>query len=163
MLEIFYSTVAYLCFGLLGLWWVVVQFKHHEWMRDPGHRRMAYDLSLYFLLPGIMSLVSLLAVDVKILWRVGFSLAAILGAIETAYVLFSTRSEHTGTPLTRLGHILVFVLYVLIALVAIDPTLVTNAGLGLKPIEVEGILIVLLLFLGVNMVWAFFAQPVRED
>jgi hypothetical protein len=162
MLETFYTTVASLCFALLGLWWVVVQFKHEQWMADPRKRRMAYDLSLYFILPGMMSLVSLLAGEVKILWRIGFSVAAIIGAFETLTMIVSARSSLHESTLTKFGRWVVVVLYVLIAIVAIDPSLATALGLGLKAIEVEGLLITLLLFLGVNFVWLFFAEPASE-
>ncbi len=96
MQDTFYATVAQLCFALLGLWWIVVQFKHQQWMTDPSHRRMAYDISLYFILPGIMSLVSFLATDAKFLWRAGFTLADILGFVETFLMVsagsFTSRS-----------------------------------------------------------------------
>ena len=61
MLDSFYSTAAQLSFVLLGLWWVVVQFKFDRWRHDPARRRMAYDISSFFLLPGLMSLTSLAA------------------------------------------------------------------------------------------------------
>jgi hypothetical protein len=157
MLETFYTTVASLCFALLGLWWVVVQFKHEQWMRDPARRRMAYDLSLYFILPGMMSLVSLLAADVKVLWRVGFAAAALLGAIETLAMIVTARPSASRS-LGALARWVVLVLYALIAVIAVDPTLPAALGLGLKAIEVEGLLITLLLFLGVNLAWLFFTE-----
>ncbi len=45
-------------------------------MRTPHHRRLACHASLYFALPGIMSLVSLLAERLTYLWRVGFAVTA---------------------------------------------------------------------------------------
>ncbi len=162
MLETFYTTVASLCFALLGLWWVVVQFKHDQWMVDPAKRRMAHDLSLYFILPGMMSLVSLLAGEVKILWRIGFGAAAILGAFETVAILLSNRGGASLLTPSQIGRWAVVALYVLIAVFAIDPSLAQTLGLGLKAIEVEGILISLLIFLGVNFVWAFFAEPISQ-
>jgi len=45
-------------------------------MRTPHHRRLAYHVSLYFALSGIMSLVSLLAERLTYLWRVGFAVTA---------------------------------------------------------------------------------------
>jgi len=157
MLETFYTTVASLCFALLGLWWVVVQFKHEQWMGNPAKRRMAYDLSLYFILPGMMSLVSLLAGEVRILWRIGFSVAAILGAFETLAMILGNRAG--GRALPQIGRWAVLALYIGIAIIAIDPTLPQVLGIGLSGIQVEGILITLLLFLGVNFVWLFFAEP----
>ena len=34
MLQTFYSTTAQVSFTLLGLWWVVVQFKFDAWADD---------------------------------------------------------------------------------------------------------------------------------
>jgi hypothetical protein len=50
--------VAQASFTLLALWWVLLQIRHDEWFADTAYRRRAYDVSLYFLLPGIMSLGS---------------------------------------------------------------------------------------------------------
>ena len=60
MLVAFYQTAAQLCFTLLGLWWLVLQTKYKEWINDSERRRMATSISLYFLLPGAMSLIALL-------------------------------------------------------------------------------------------------------
>src|SRR5204863_450425 len=60
-LDGFYGAMAQVSFTLLGLWWVVVQFKYSDLMRDRRRRIQAYDTSLYFVLPGIMSLISQLA------------------------------------------------------------------------------------------------------
>src|SRR5688572_12185224 len=60
MLESFYSTVAQASFTLLGLWWVLLQIRHDEWIGDAPYRQSVYDISFYFLLLGMMSLASLL-------------------------------------------------------------------------------------------------------
>jgi hypothetical protein len=36
-------------------------------------------------------------------------------------------------------------------------------NLALKPLEIEGIMISLMVFLGVNFVWVFFAEPVQRE
>ena len=75
MLVAFYQTAAQLCFTLLGLWWLVLQTKYKEWINDSERRRMATSISLYFLLPGAMSLIALLGADIPPLWRTTFALA----------------------------------------------------------------------------------------
>lgn len=162
MQETFYSTTAQISFTLLGLWWVVVQFKHQEWMPDAQLRRMSYDISLYFLLPGIMSLLSLLAADAKFLWRIGFGLAGLLGLVETILFLVGNNKTSTGSsqPM-RVGRWGVVIIYALIILVASFPDLVPTLGVPLKAIEVEGIMVALLIFLGVNFAWTLFAEPLH--
>jgi len=159
MQETFYATVAQLCFALLGLWWIVVQFKYQQWMTDPSHRRMAYDISLYFILPGIMSLVSLLAADAKFLWRAGFTLAGILGLVESFLMVTSAGGTTSRSIWLRLGRAVVLALYLLIILFAAIADLPQRLGLPLQPLEIEGLLNALIIFLGVNFAWMFFAEP----
>jgi hypothetical protein len=70
MAQELYATVAQASFSLLGLWWVLLQIRHDAWFADVAYRRSAYDISLYFLLPGMMGLGSLLAVGQPTIWRV---------------------------------------------------------------------------------------------
>ena len=77
VLQDFYGSMAQISFTLLGLWWVVVQFKYADFMKDRRRRLQTYDTSLYFVLPGIMSLISLLTTT-GLLWRITFTISAIL-------------------------------------------------------------------------------------
>lgn len=61
-------TVSSISFTLLGLWWVVVQGRE-TWRMNLARRRMAYVVSLHFVLPGVMSVLALVAPDIGILWR----------------------------------------------------------------------------------------------
>ncbi len=65
-------------------------------MRTPHHRRLACHASLYFALPGIMSLVSLLAERLTYLWRVGFAVTAALGVLENVTSFPRVRAEARG-------------------------------------------------------------------
>jgi len=51
----FYATSSALCFILLGFWWIVVQFRHAELMRNRRLRRFAFLVSLHFIIPGSRS------------------------------------------------------------------------------------------------------------
>lgn len=157
MLSVFYSTMAQVCFTLLGLWWVVLQFKYQDLMRDRRRRQMAYDTSLYFVLPGIMSLVSLLEAEGRLLWRVTFASAAVLGAVQALFTLFSEQRSGMYRRAIRLIQWGGFVLYALVAVVALLPDLVSSVGLEVASLQVEGIFLALLVFLGVNTTWAQFA------
>ncbi len=156
MLETFYATAAQLCFALLGLWWVVVQFKYEGFVRDAVRRRTAYNISLYFVLPGAMSLFSLLATELTVLWRIAFTVAAALGALESIVLLTQGGAAALPGGFARAGRWIAVLLYLLIAVLAIVPDLARGAGF--EPQLVEGILLSLLVFLGVQFAWTFFVE-----
>jgi hypothetical protein len=159
MLESFYATAAQLSFTLLGLWWVVVQFKHAEWMADPRRRRMAYDVSLVFLLPGLMSLTSLMAERNSALWRVGFAVAGVLGVLEAAAAIRAVRpAPSTFGQSAWLIRGVNALLYLVVVVVAVDPTVPQDLGLNLTGRESEAVALSLLLFLAVNLVWMMFVE-----
>jgi len=163
MLDTFYSTSAQISFTLLGLWWVVVQFKHEEWMRNTAYRRMAFDISLYFLLPGIMSLISLLATENRIIWRVAFGAAGLIGLVETLLILVTTRSDKGVSSGVRIGRWVIAAIYALVVILAAFPDIAATIGLPLAPIEVEAILVALIMFTGVTFAWFLFAEPVKTQ
>ena len=80
-MEAFYQTVATFSFTLLGLWWGVLQLRHSDWVNDLPKRRMAYSVNLAFLVPGVMSLGAQTAGDIKIIWRLVFIVAGLLGIV----------------------------------------------------------------------------------
>ena len=155
MLETFYATTAQVSFTLLGLWWVVVQFKFDAWIDDPPRRRTARHVSLYFLLPGIMSLFAILASRLTALWRIGFGISAVLGLIEAVLALQRrgdmVRSRRITTALTAL-------VYLLVAIVALAPTSASGLPGDPKGIEIEGILVTILLFIGTGFAWVMFVE-----
>ncbi len=162
MLEAFYQTAAQLCFTLLGLWWLVLQTKYREWIGDSERRRMATNISLYFLLPGAMSLIALLGADIPALWRTTFTLASGVGAIETVLSRLHSR-RGKGRPLFAAGQWLGFALYLLIVVVALTPPQVsltlfgiTLLGIGVSPLLTAGLSLSLLVTLGVLLAWGYF-------
>lgn len=159
MRETFYTTTSTLSFALLGFWWVVVQFKHQSWMPEARHRRMAYDVSLHFLLPGIMSLIALLTEGAPLLWRSVFVIAAVTGAYATFSIMRAVKADATQVAAVKVTRWVFLLCYALIAVVAAVPTIVIEMGLTLDHFQVEGILIALLIFLDVNVAWWFFSEP----
>jgi len=155
-LDSFYSTMAQVAFTLLGLWWVVVQFKYQDFMRDRRRRLQAYDTSLYFVLPGIMSLISLLSSS-GLLWRITFTLASVLGAVEAVFLLSTTRRQQ-GSRIWRSAHYAGCALYVLVALFAMFPFIAKQLNLKVATLQVEGVFLALIVFLGVQSTWIQFAQ-----
>ena len=56
---------------LLGLWWVVIQVRYKDAAATPALRRHAYGVLVFFLMPGMMSLFSIVD-DAGTWWRVVF-------------------------------------------------------------------------------------------
>ncbi|HEU0026802.1 MAG TPA: hypothetical protein VFQ25_06760 [Ktedonobacterales bacterium] len=157
MLTAFYQTAAQLCFTLLGLWWLVLQTKYREWIGDSERRRMATSISLYFLLPGVMSLIALLGANIPSLWRTSFALASGIGAIETFLSAMRTGREKERR-LAAAGQWLGFALYLLVVVVAvvIAPPGISTFGAVLSPLLTAGLSLSLLVTLGVLLAWSYF-------
>jgi hypothetical protein len=162
MLETFYTTVAQASFTLLGLWWILLQL-HGRWMGEARLRRTVYDVSLYFLLPGMMSLGSLLAGETSEVWRATFAIAGLVGAAESALVIPATRSAEPRPHLLRASDWVSIGVYLAIAAVAIRRTLPETLGIHLTPLQVEGILITVLLALGVTAAATMFVTETGID
>jgi uncharacterized membrane protein len=159
----FYGVLAGLSFTLLGLWWVACQSRM-AWLFDRVGRGMAYVVSLHFALPGAMSLLSLVAPDVPFLWRVTFAVSGIFGLMGTALMIATVRRRATDPGLVLLLQWIGAPLYAIVATVAISPELVAGLGIGLAPLQVEGITLVLLVLLGTQSAWLVtFAEPERPD
>jgi hypothetical protein len=156
VLESFYTTVAQASFTLLALWWVLLQIRHDEWIHDLAYRRSIYDVSLYFLLPGMMSLASLLAVEEATIWRASFAVFGIIGAVESAWFIAGRGRMRTAAPFVRVTDVLSVALYALVALVAVWETLPDDLGIGLRPLELEGLLVTGLLFIGITLAGVIF-------
>ena len=159
--DVFYQTVTGLCFTLLGLWWAVVQFRHDEWMADLPHRRVSYSVHLSFLVPGIMSLGAMTMGDVKIIWRLVFISAAVFGLGATLFLITSGMPA-LGGRLVPLGRWLTVLLYALISIIAAAPNLTLLFAPELKPLQVDGLLLTLLVFLGASLAWSLLMAPKRN-
>jgi hypothetical protein len=112
-------------------------------------------VALHFSLPGLMSLLALVNPDSSALWRASFAVVAIGGAV----VLIAVRGPAVGK-LGLIAYIFVIALYVLIGILAIAPRIV--GGLGATPVRVEAVLLIILVFTGVNVAWLLLfeaAQP----
>ncbi len=160
-LTSFYEVTTALCFALLGFWWIVVQLRHDEFTTDRRLRAIAYQVSMSFVLPGLMSLAALLAVENNFLWRVGFGVAAAIGVAQTIYFLVTSDTGSARLTL-RLGRWLMLVLYALIGVVAIRPTLPREIGIDASALAVEATMVTLFIFLGVNLAWSYFMHPAAE-
>jgi hypothetical protein len=119
--------------------------------------RRAYGVALHFSLPGLISLLSLIDSASTALWRISFAIVAAGGVLAMALV--------RGPAPTGLGvaaYVAAVVLYLLIALVAVVPSIVAEIGVLARPLRVEAVLLTILVFLGVNVAWLLLfnqAQP----
>jgi len=148
VLTDFYISFSAICFTLLGLWLIVVQTRHGEWRESPLHRRRAYGVAIHFSLPGLMSLLALVNPASSSLWRVSFAIAATGGVVA----LIALRGPAPG----RFGHTayaLAMALYAMVGILAIAPSIATGLMPGTAPVRAEAILLIILVFAGVNVAW----------
>jgi hypothetical protein len=127
-------------------------------MRYPDRRRLAYHLSLYFALPGAMSLVSLLTPESPYFWRSAFVIAGLFGAIEAVMMFREGEDSAIGSRLARVTLPIIAVLYVVIALIAIRPSLLDSVGVDIEATAVEAVFLVLLLMFGINLAFLGFMK-----
>jgi hypothetical protein len=149
----FYSFAAQASLTLLGLWLVVLRAWPSDWADDPDRRATGYHVSLYFMLPGFASALSLLSTEASFFWRAGFGLAAIVGAVENLAML-GRRIAPKRLVFLSVG------LYALAGIVAAAPGLVTDLADDVTALHVEGVLLTAILFLGLNLAWLHL---VRRD
>jgi hypothetical protein len=88
-----------------------------------------------------------------------FGLVAVTG-IATVVVIVR---ENTAGPIARLARAALVTLpvYVAIGLVALVPD-IARVGLGVEPLQVEGLLLVLIVLFGVLLAWDLFTDPVLQ-
>ncbi len=157
----FYTAAASTSFALLGFWWVVVSQRFRDWIRYPSRRRQAYSISMYFMLPALMSLAAL--VGPKSVWRIAFAASAALGLFEVLAALSRADRDRLGMRVRAFLGIAVPLFLVVIA-VAIHPTLPTDLGISLTALETEAVMVVILLLLGVNFAWwLLFEEFLTEE
>lgn len=155
-LVAFYATVSGLSFTLLGLWWVVAD-RRRQWFTNAHHRRMAYIVSLHFMLPGAMSVLSLVDSTGTFFWRQVFALAGTAGIVG-ALMVSSTVTSELGQ--RRLAAVMLWIalpVYALVVAVAAVPDLA--AIVSMAPRQLEAILVALVLLLGINAAWFLSTAP----
>ena len=157
-LSAFYAVVSGINFTLLGLWWVAVRERSEIGADSAFGRRMAYLVSLQFVIPGTVSLLSQVAPDVPALWRSSFTAAGIAGAAGSAMLAGSLGRIGQGIVAALIGFVAA-PLYLIVALVAAIPPLTSGGWLAITPLQLEGVLLCLLVFLGVHAAWVVAMAP----
>jgi hypothetical protein len=157
-ISAFYAVVAGINFTLLGLWWVAV-LERADLRRAGSHTgQMAYVVSLQFLLPGTVSLLSQVAPNVALLWRTAFVLggaAGVVGIVRLVPILFRTHLRAAARLLLVVG----VPIHTLVAIVAILPDLRSTLGIQLNSLQVEAVLFCLLVLVGAQTAWIAAMSP----
>jgi hypothetical protein len=151
----FYALFSATCFTLVGLWWGVVQ-RDTRWVREPAQRRAIGGVYLAFLLPALMGLFAQVGgTQDQPVWRLSFVLIAAVGVAATLRLL--AVGDSSGVMTTR---ITVVVVYALVALIGTFPALADV--FGLRAIQAEALLLVLLVALGHALVWRYLVHDGLE-
>lgn len=160
--QAFYAVIAGVGFTLLGLWQVVVTSRK-DWQRSRSRRLLAYTVALHFLLPAMMSVLSMVAPEQPIVWRVVFAVSGALGVVGVVLYRRALIEEYDAPRLASVVGWVVLPIYVAIVVLALVPTLPADLGLALSVLQVEAILVSLVLFLGVQAAWILIVEPPRPD
>ncbi len=158
--DSFYEIVSGICFALTGLWWSVVEHRP-DWLAEPQMRTLAGGVYASFLIPGIMSLGAQIGGENKLVWRVVFTVAAVLGIYFTNRLLANLRSK----PGEKAGFFvcsrwLVIVFYLLVLLFGVFPEIAAPSGLN--PIQVDAFLLSIIILSGHGLAWEMMTRNPGE-
>jgi hypothetical protein len=152
-LSAFFGIVSTVDFALLGLWWVTVQARSD--LREHGSHggRLAYVVSLQFVVPGTASLLAQVAPSMTAVWRVSFAIAGATGilAILSLVPALAAAGELVVARFLRFGAV---PSYALMTVIAVTPSFLSGASTRLDALQVEAILFCLVVFLGAQVAWA---------
>ncbi len=126
---------------------------------DSASGRMAYLVSLQFVIPATVSLLAQVAPDIPEVWRGTFAFAGLFGAIGIGLLAYEMRRATEARVLPVVLAAVGIPCYALALVVALKPSLVGSAGLALSPLEVEALLLSILVFLGVQEAWVVAMTP----
>lgn len=153
----FYSAVAQLSFTLFGVWFLVVQLGPDQLLGDLALRRTTFHVSLGFLIPGVLALGSLLAVEALVMWRIAFGVGGVAGA--AASVRMAVSRDIAGGPVPTPTWWVAAVVYALFAVVALLRPSIAVGSVTLAPIAQEGLLVTVQMLVGSFAAWRVFTMP----
>jgi len=157
----FYGVVSAINFTLLGLWWVAVKDRAERIGETESSRRVAYLVSLQFVIPGTVSLLAQVAPDTPMVWRSSFAVAGLVGAVGIALLARDIRATTAAKVAPALFLVIGVPIYLLVIAVALFPEGFT--GGGFRPIQAEATLVTLLVFLGVQEAWVVSMTPPKSS
>ena len=154
-ISTFYAVTAATCFTLVGLWWSVVK-DHREWLEDEATKRLAGGVYASFLIPALMSMGAQVGSEGQIIWRLVFIIAGVAGIRSTTQLVQKTKAAEANGPFSKNRWALPL-LYGIVIFFAIFPSI---AGVvGLKALQVEGLLLCILILIAHMLAWEFMSNP----
>jgi hypothetical protein len=150
----FYAVTSATCFTLVGLWWSVVKDKS-EWMKDEAKKRLAGGVYASFLIPALMSLGAQVGGTTPFLWQLIFVIAAGAGVIFSSKLIALTQASNPNGAFSKNSWV-VPVLYGVVLFFAIFPNIARL--IGLEPLQMEGLLLCILIFIAHAMTWEFMTN-----
>lgn len=157
-LQEFYSAVAQLSFTLFGVWFLVLEMGPEMLLGDSTLRRTTLHVSLGFLIPGMLALGSLLAVEgALVMWRISFGVGGLVGAI--ANVRLALSEDAARGPVPPAAWWLAGAIYAMFVVVAMFRPTVALGETTLAPLTQEGVLVTLQLLIGSFAAWRVFTMP----
>ncbi len=156
----FYALFSTTCFTLTGLWWNVVRARR-DWSSDPAMRRTIGGIYLSFLLPALMGLFAQVGgTENPLLWRIPFVGIAVIGGLSMLRLVSRARRDATASAVrwTQAGAV---VIYAGIAVIGVAPQIAEP--LGLRAIQVEALLLIVLVALGHALVWRFMVTDRTDE
>ena len=106
---------------------MVIQVRYKDAAASPAMRRHAYGVMVFFLMPGMMSLFSIVD-DAGTWWRVVFGITGAMGLLEI--VLYYSAAGGTMTAPAKALRVVGVLDYVAILVVCADPKLPLSSTLG---------------------------------
>jgi cytochrome bd-type quinol oxidase subunit 2 len=157
-LSAFFGVVSTVDFALLGLWWVTVQTRPDLRKRGSDASRMAYMVSLQFIVPGTAALLAQVDPALTAIWRISFAIAGLTG-ILAILLLVPTLTASGALMVARFLRLGTLPLYAVMTFIAVAPGLLSNTSARLSALQVEAILFCLVIFLGAQVAWAAAMSP----
>jgi len=152
----FYPAFSATCFVVLSLWLATVVGRQGEWRDKPALKWRAFSVGLFFSLPGIMTLISLVNPASPRLWELSYMIVALGGAAVVAWLFNKGRDK-----VMTVAYLLAIALYLAIGVIAI---VALTQPVAHVENHVAQVLLCVLLFLGVNAAWwLIFADPPEQQ
>lgn len=156
-LSAFFGVLSTVDFALLGLWWVTVQARSDLREQTAAGGRMAYMVSLQFVVPGTAALLAQVAPDLSAVWRISFGVAGVAGVLSIVLISPALVAEGAAS-VARLLRFVALPLYaVLIAIALSAGAFQSNARF--QPLQVEAVLFCMITFLSAQLAWAAAMTP----
>jgi hypothetical protein len=152
-LGAFFGVVSTVDFALLGLWWVTVQTRPDLRKNGSSAARMAYVVSLQFIVPGTAGLLAQVDPAETLVWRVSFAIAGVTG-ILAILILVPELAASGALSVAKFLRFGALPLYAVMTFIAVTPGLLSNKSGKIAALQVEGILFCLVVFLSAQVAWA---------